>query len=730
MKKQKLTRRNVLQITAIGGAGALVAACAPAAAPAAPAAAPAAPAAEAPKATEAPAAAAPAAMGKVMDPIPYPDAPALDLGGAVAKRQKISEIVTYKALDSYSQPAWLDKAVADGKLPAVKDRLPKEPQVVLTSGMKDGPGEYGDLWRGFSACPTAGWNRMAGVSAGWFGIESYSVQHQSLVKTGPLFRADQDIEPFPNLAKSWEWSSDGMSLTMKLIEGAKWSDGKPFTADDVIFTWEAYVSDPNVNSMRTLDAFKYEEKDAKLEKVDDFTIKFTFGVAKPLGVYNDISEYGFIISPMHALKEFHPKFSTKDPKPSYKDFENAMPADKLPVATMGPWVPTEYKTDELMILRRNPYYWAVDEKGQQLPYLDEIQYKKGPSGIGRDLCTMAGDCDHTNLENPSSYVNSMTKAQEPDAKFSINWGPELLGYGVEFNFAEELGTADDRDKAVRQLNRNLKFRQALSYATDRDGIAQAIMRGPFLRGYAGGLYPGSPLFDKNSVVYYPNDVASAKTLLEEIGLKDTDGDGVREWTDGPQKGKPVVLQLLSSEDAAETQSVAEALVNQWAAVGIKLNTRVINSTTGTEINTNATWDLRIYRGGQQYGLPQVNITAMAPITKTFGTHREGDKERKLMDFEKELVSIIEKYRLTFDGPERMKLMQEYQKIFTQNVYHMGVFSGRYGLGLAKRMKNIPVATPTFLYTWVEDAIMLEQLWTPKADQLKQNRPDTYPVFSA
>lgn len=733
----KLTRRDMLRLSAIGGAGALLAACgaAPTAAPApaadAPEKAPEA-AAEPTKAPEAavekaPEAAAPAA---IKDPIPFPDPPAIDLGGASAQKLPINQIVGYKAMDSYSEPEWITKVVEAGKLPPVKDRLPKEPQVYLSGAMKDGPGEYGDLWRGFSACPTAGFNRMAGVSAGWFGIESYSLQYASLVKTGPLFRADQDIEPFPHLAKSWEWTDDGYSLTMKLIEGAKWSDGQPFTADDVIFTWEAFVMDSGVNSMRTLEAYKYEGKDAKLEKVDDYTIKFTFGVQKPLGVYNDLSEYALVISPAHVLKEFHPKFSSKDPKPSYKDFENALPPDKLPVPTLGPWVPTEYKTDELLIMRRNPFYWKVDEKGQQLPYFDEVQYKKGPSGIGRDLCTMAGDCDHTNLENPSSYVNTMTKAQEADAKFSVNWGPELLGYGVEFNYAEELGTKDDRDKAVRQLFRDLKFRKALSYATDRDGIAQAIMRGPFLRGYAGGLYPGSPYFDKTQVVYYPYDVPSANALLDEIGLKDTNGDGVREWTDGPQKGQPVVLQMLASEDAAETQSVAEALVNQWAAVGIKINSRIVNSSTRTDINTKAEWDIAIYRGGQAYGLPQVNITDLGPLTKTYNTHREGDKGRNLMDFEKEIVALLEKYRLTFDAAERVKLMQQYNKLHTENVYHMGVFCGRYGLGLAKRVKNIPVASPTFLYTWVEDAILLDQLWTPKADQLPQNRPETYPVYSA
>ena len=101
-----------------------------------------------------------------------------------------------------------------------------------------------------------------------------------------------------------------------------------------------------------------------------------------------------------------------------------------------------------------------------------------------------------------------------------------------------------------------------------------------------------------------------------------------------------------------------------------------------------------------------------------------------MDFEQKLVDIIQKYRDTFDPAERAKLMSDYNHIHTENVYQLGVVSGRYGLGLAKRVKNIPVNTPTFLYTWVEDAIMLESLWTPVADQLKENRPDTVPTFGA
>jgi peptide/nickel transport system substrate-binding protein len=381
-----------------------------------------------------------------------------------------------------------------------------------------------------------------------------------------------------------------------------------------------------------------------------------------------------------------------------------------------------------MIMRRNPYYWKVDEDGNQLPYFDEVQYRKGPSGIGRDLCTLAGACDHMNLENPSTFVEAMTKAQDPAAKYTVTWGPETLGYGVNFNFSLDFGVKDARDTAVRTLFRDLRFRQALAYATDREGIAQSIMKGPFLRAWAGGLYPGSPDFDKSSVVYYPYDVASAKVLLAQIGLKDTNNDKVLEWTSGPTAGQPVVLQLNASQDAKETQSVAEALVNQWGAVGIKVNMKILDSATSNDINNAGTWDMGVFRGGQEWALPFKNPTNLAPITKNFGIHREGEKARTLMEFEQGLIDLIQKYRVTYVASDRKSIMAQYNYLHTKNIYNLGVFVGRYGLGVAKRVKNIPDGTPVFMYQWVEDAILLDTLWTPVDEQLPQNRPDTIPVY--
>jgi peptide/nickel transport system substrate-binding protein len=100
----------------------------------------------------------------------------------------------------------------------------------------------------------------------------------------------------------------------------------------------------------------------------------------------------------------------------------------------------------------------------------------------------------------------------------------------------------------------------------------------------------------------------------------------------------------------------------------------------------------------------------------------------MQPFEEELVRIMTEYRDTYDADKRKELMFDYNKIFTENVYGIGVFVGRYGLGLSKRVKNVPPGAPVFMYTWVEDAILLDTLWTPEGEQLRQNRPETLPVY--
>ena len=125
-----------------------------------------------------------------------------------------------------------------------------------------------------------GWNYIAGQSQGWGGIDIG--MSECLTRVGPLFTIKaEEIEPLPNLAKSWEWSEDGHQLTMHLIEGAKWSDGDPFDAEDVMFFWEDHVQDPNVSPLNGTTVDTFGGKGTKLEALDPYTIRWTFEEAFP-----------------------------------------------------------------------------------------------------------------------------------------------------------------------------------------------------------------------------------------------------------------------------------------------------------------------------------------------------------------------------------------------------------------------------------------------------------------
>jgi len=659
---------------------------------------------------------------EVVGAIPYPDGVPMAGAAGEATRFPLDEVFVYEALDEYNQVDWMDALVANGTLPPVEERLPNEPQVMLASGMSNGIGQYGGMWRDFSACPTEGWNLGAGQTQGWFGINI--IYEEALLLTGPLFRSEK-VEPWPNLAKSFEWSDDGLELTMYLIEGAKWSDGAPFSADDVMFTWEHLILDPNVRASSSRTAWQIGGEDITLEALDEYTIKFTFPVPFPVQFMFVMDEYDFAIWPQHIWEPLHPEFSDND----YVTFEKIWPPDRLPPVTMGPWVATEYKTDELMVLRRNPYYWKVDEAGNQLPYLDEVIFEKGSTGIGRTLSTLAGTGDHTNLENPDVFIETLKRAQEPDAHFYVEWGPEMLSFSLHINQSATLGVEDERDAELRKLFRNVNFRRAVSQAIDRDGVAQAIVRGPFLRAWPGGLYPGAAEYDRGSVVYYPYSPDTARKLLAELGFEDTDGNGILNWTEGPLAGDDLVIAMTANEDQQASVVTAEALVPLMSAVGIQVNFRPMKPTAVGDNTEAGTWEWNVSRGGQQYAVPFTRAGELAPITKESPAwHREGEEPRQLQPFEEELVRIVEEFRLETDAGERDELMYEYNRIYTENVYDVGIVVGRYGLALAERFKNIPVGSPTFLYQWTWANVNPEQVWVDPAEQIEQIRPNEIPTY--
>ncbi|MBZ9857880.1 ABC transporter substrate-binding protein [Mesorhizobium sp. CA13] len=624
-------------------------------------------------------------------------------------------ILEFKALPQYHEPDWVtEKYVKTGKLPPVKDRLPNEPLVFKTGNMPDGIGVYGDTMRHVIGGRPEGWNYGAGQTQGWGGIDIGL--SECLTRTAPLFQVEaKDTEPLPNLAKSWDWSTDGHKLTMHLVEGAKWSDGAPFNADDVMFYWDDEVIDPNVSPLNgaTQETFGVG---TTLKKIDDYTVEWTFKEAFPKQYLYAMAYGTFCPGPAHILKPQHPKYS----KNTYDQFKNAFPPEYMNMPVMGAWVPVEYRPDDIIVMRRNPYYWKVDEKGNQLPYLNELHYKLS-TWADRDVQAVAGSGDFSNLEQPENFVASLKRAAEANAPARLAFGPRLIGYNLRLNFsANGWGNPDERGQAIRELNRNEDFRKAVTMALDRKALGNSLVKGPFTAIYPGGFSSGTSFYDRKSTVYYPFDLEGAKAELAKAGLKDTDGDGFVNFPAGTAGGKNVEIVMLVNNDYGTDKSLAEGVVAQMEKLGLRIVLNGLNGTQRDASQYSGRFDWLIRRNDQELTSVVQNTVQLAPVgPKTSWDHRAPESgEVDLMPFEKDLVDIVNKFVTSEDNDQRAALMRDFQKISTEHVYNIGLTEYPGALIVNKRFSNVPKGTPIYMFNWAEDSIIRERVFVAADKQAK------------
>lgn len=664
-----------------------------------------------------------AAQAQMVEPTTPPDPPAFP-----AQSEPIfvgiSDILEYRALPEYHEPEWVtEKFVKTGKLPPVGERLPKEPMVYKAANMPDGIGDYGGTLRHVIGGRPEGWNYIAGQSQGWGGIDIGMME--CLTRTGPLFtiRAEE-LQPMPNLAKSWEWSEDGHQLTMHLIEGARWSDGDPFDAEDVMFYWEDHVQDPNVTPLNGASPANFGEG-TTLEKIDDYTIRWTFKTPFPTEYLYQMAYGNFCPGPSHILKPQHPKYSDN----TYEEYKNAFPPDFLNWPVMGAWVPVEYRPDDIIVLRRNPYYWKVDEEGNQLPYLDEVHYRLS-TWADRDVQAVAGSGDFSNLEQPESYVEALRRSAEETAPARLQFGPRTIGYALQMNMsANGWGEPDERAQAVRELNRELDFRKAVTMAIDRQRLGESLVRGPFTAIYPGGLYAGTTYYDKESTAYYPYNLEAANALLDGLGLKDTDGNGIRNFPDGMADGQDVEITLLANADYNTDRNLAEGVVNMMQKLGLRVILNLQQGASRDALYQSGRFDWQVFRQTPEMVTVVQNTAMLAPTgPHVHQFHRAGpDGTLDLLPFEEELVEIVRSFVRTQDLGERAELMRRYQRVFTENVYSVGLTQYPGALIINKRFANIPAGAPIFMYNWAEDNIIRERVYVPEDRQQDYElHPQTLP----
>jgi len=656
-----------------------------------------------------------------------PIAPSVELDtGRPVRGVRPADLVRFQALPAYSEPDWVTRNfVAKGRLPPVQERLPREPLVFGSAAMPDGQGVYGDVLRQITGGRPEGWNYSAGQSQGWGGVDIGTME--CLTRTGPLFLVDREaLEPLPNLAKAWTWSRDGLQLTMDLVEGAKWSDGHPFTSDDVMFYWLDNVLDPNVSPLNGASDDSFGPG-TKLEALGRYKIRWTFKRPFPRDYLYQMAYGKFCPGPAHVLRPQHPRYNRAN---SYQDYKQAFPASRMNFPTMGAWVVTEYRPDDILILRRNPYFWKVDASGRQLPYLDEMQYRL----LGwndRDVQVIAGGSDLANLESPASFVEAMRGAAKPGAGYRVAFGPRTSAYSVLMNLSGNgWGEPDTRGQALRNLNRQQAFRQAITMAMDRKSLGQTQVGGPFIKPYAGGLLASSPFYDAQATRMFDHNPSAARALLSSIGLVDRDGDGYVNYPPDVLKGENVTAILTASPDTITERTLAEGVLLFARDAGLRVVLRFASGPQRDALVASGQFDWVLARHDTTELTTVVQgadaLAPMGPYTHKF--HRAGPNgDLDLLPYESEMVRLTKAFIATDNKAKRRQLMSRYQLVSTEQVNAVGLIQFPGGLLINKRIANVPPGTPTIMFNWEEYALMRERLFVPKARQSRHElRPGTLP----
>ena len=423
---------------------------------------------------------------------------------------------------SYNEAPALAQLVASGDLPPVEERLPPEPLVVK---VKDEIGQYGGAITAIKHS-TGNW---------------YMIAH---VNIEPLMELDPEdsLNVVPNVARAWDWNADKSQLTVHLREGIKWSDGEPFTAEDLRFHYEDVQFNEQLTPL-TPGAWMSHGSRMTFTQIDDSTVQFGFAGPSPAQLFMFTAANGYMnhYFPAHYFKELHIDYNEDADKKAKEEgleewwqlFNQTREKTRPYIHYPGPpylfaWVPTSVTMDRT-VWDRNPYYWKVDEAGNQLPYLDNIY---GVLVVESELVKARGIAGEFDFLVEGFGMDEAPLLEQNAERYNYN---VIIGPNTWAGAGSYYLNLNHKDPVRRELYRDKRFRQALSHAIDRDEINDIVFQGlatPLL-GFALG---DEPFYDEEvqaaeqEAIRY--DVDEANRLLDEVGLTERDGDGYRLTSDG------------------------------------------------------------------------------------------------------------------------------------------------------------------------------------------------------
>lgn len=456
-------------------------------------------------------------------------------------------------------------------------------------------------------------------------------------------RYTQQIEPA--LAKSWTVSPDGKQFTLQLRRGIRFSDGSPFDADDVVFSFKVYL-DESVHSPQR-DLLIVSGQPMTVEKVNPYSVRFTFAApyASAERVFDSLA-----MLPRHLLEKDY-----TEGKISQAWNLNVAP-DKI--AGLGAFRFKRFVPGERLVLERNPYYWKMDAKGQKLPYLDELTFLFVSSQDAEAIRFQAGD---TQIISGLSAENFAVLSKEQSHRYKL----EDAGPGLEYNFLA-FNLNDDTEGRLPQVARHqkwfrdLRFRQAMSSAIDRSAIVRLVYRG---RGaaLASQVTPGNKLWINPDLHPQEYSIVKARELLQAAGFSwDKDGHLL------DQERQPVEFTILVSSSNVQRTQMATLIQNDLKQLGMTVQVVSLEFRTANErIFQSHDFDTALVglAGGDVDPTPGMNVWLSSGQTHLWHL---GEK-KPATSWEAEIDQLMQKQLATMNYRQRKKLYDRVQEIIATEV---------------------------------------------------------------
>ncbi len=583
---------------------------------------------------------------------------------------------------TYNESPMLSERVASGELPPVDERLPINPVVIEPV---DEIGTYG------------GQLALTGVditgigSTYWYYIEA-------------LTRLDRDgVTIVPNIAESVTPNEEGTVWTIALREGMRWSDGMPFTTEDVLFWYEDILLNEDLTPVFPTRWISGGEK-MDLEVLDDYTFQVSF--AEPYGTFMmRITRFHWdeFFRPKHWLKDYHIAYTPLEelqPMVEEAGFEswyqlfnqkwntrNEVPHTEGP-PTLRAYIIEEVPADNITIKSRNPYYWRVDTAGNQLPYIDRVRVDLVSDPESVTMKILAGEVDFMGFD--TQVVNlPLYRANEDRGGFEALLYTNMFGSEIVF-----LPNNTHEDPAYRELINDARFRQALSLAMNRPEINEVVMFG-LGEPTAATVVPWSRYFKPEyRTAYAEYDPDEANRLLDSMGLTERDSDGFRIGPDG--KKVHIILEFPLGEGARVP--ITELVREHWQAVGIDVTLQIIDGSL---------WWSRMESNSQHMSLWHMDRSTdilftlepiwFIPVQTWHGWGiawtqwylSGGTTGEEPPDEIKELYAAFERMNSTVDEDERLRLGHEILQSQAENVWTIGtVGSLPHVVIVSNRLANI------------------------------------------